>query len=121
MTVPEPAAEPNPSSEQRRSFDAVQGNSNGKRWDQTFQGRWIIEPDDDNRWAPHDAGTACGVAQTARNALAFYTYHVNDAWAPTLLVYPDLDTAGKELNLAAEVIAVIAGRLGQRRTVRVDI
>lgn len=97
------------------------GNSDGDRWEQVFRGQWVIEPDDNNRWASDDAGTAYGVAQTARNALVFYAYHVNDRYAPTLLVYSDLDEAAAALNLAADVVAMIADRLGQRRVVRMDI
>jgi hypothetical protein len=97
------------------------GNSDGDRWEQVFRGRWIVEPDDNNRWASDNAGTAYGVAQTARNALVFYAYHVNDQYAPTLLVYPNLDEAAAQLNLSADVVALIAGRLGQRRVIRMDI
>jgi hypothetical protein len=55
------------------------------------------------------------VALGAHNGLIFYHYHVNDTWAPSLVLYPDLEGAAVDLDLDQDAVAVIARRLAQRQ------
>lgn len=95
-------------------------DKDGHEWTEAFRGRWLIEPDDDNRFGG-DAGACYGIAQTAKGNIAVYAYHVNDKWQPRLLAYPDLDEAQADLNLSPEPVAAAAAVMGQRRVIRRDI
>jgi hypothetical protein len=95
-------------------------DENGREWIEAFRGRWLIEPDDGNRFGL-DAGACYGIAQTAKGKIAVYQYHVNDRWPPTLQVYEDLDDAQHSLCLVIEATAAAAAELGQRRVIRRDI
>jgi hypothetical protein len=93
------------------------GNIDGDRWTSVFRGQWIIAPRNDNRWSPrNDPGGAYGVARSADSGLIFYHYHVNDTWAPSLILYPDLEGAAVDLDLEKDAVAVIARKLAQRQT-----
>lgn len=89
-------------------------------WIEAFRGRWLIEPDDTNRFGS-DAGACYGIAQTAKGKIAVYVYHVNDGWPPALEVYDDLNDAQNSLHLADEAIAAAASAMGQRRVIHRDI
>jgi hypothetical protein len=92
------------------------GDRNDNRWEEVFSGRWLIEPEDQNRFGS-DAGAAYGIALTARGKIAVYVYHVNDRWSPSLRVFDSLD----EVDLAKEALAIAAAAMGQRRVIRRDI
>jgi len=96
------------------------GDKDDRRWNTSFVGRWLVDPDDDNRFG-HDAGACYGVAQTRKNKIAVYKYHVNDLWSPSLDVYDDLEEAARENGWADEIIALLAAELGEKYTVRLDI
>jgi hypothetical protein len=89
----------------------------------SFEGRWLIPPDDDNRSTEPDAdaGACYGVAVTKRGKIALYCYHVNARWQPTLEVYDDLDQAVAEGDLPELMAAEAAKELGQYRPVVLDI
>jgi hypothetical protein len=89
-------------------------------WEEGFRGRWLIEPEDTNRYGP-EAGACYGIALTAKGKIAVYIYHVNDRWAPELRVYDGLDEAQADLQLAPEAIVIAASEMGQRRVIRRDI
>lgn len=95
-------------------------DKDGREWAEAFRGRWLIAPDDDNRFGS-DAGACYGIAQTAKGKIAAYAYHVNDRWPPALTVYSGLDELQGDLHLAEEAIAAAASAMGQRRVVRRDI
>lgn len=92
----------------------------GRDWEEAFRGRWLIEPEDDNRFG-RDVGDCYGIALTAKGKIAVYVYHVNDRWPPVLHVYASLDEAQAGLDLDPVAIAMAAAAMGQRRTIRRDI
>lgn len=95
-------------------------DNEGREWTEGFRGRWLIEPDDDNRYGP-DAGLCYGVALTAKGAIAVYCYHVNDKRPPFLADYEDLNSAQIMLELNDVLIAQAAAELGEKRVVWRDI
>jgi hypothetical protein len=92
------------------------GDRNDNRWTEVFAGRWLIYPEDGNRFGA-DAGAAYGIAQTKRGKIAVYCYHVNERWAPSLEVFDSLD----EVDLSEEALAIAAAELGEKRVIRRDI
>ncbi len=95
-------------------------DENGREWSEAFRGRWLIEPDDANRFGS-DAGACYGIAQTATGKIAVYVHHVNDRWPPALRVYNDLDEAQDDLHLDDRALAMAASAMGQHRVIHRDI
>ena len=113
--------------EQLGQLDAAEGeitiemrDENGREWSEAFRGRWLIEPDDANRFGS-DTGACYGIAQTAMGKIAVYVHHVNNGWPPALRVYNDLDESQDDLHLDDRALAMAASAMGQHRVIHRDI
>ena len=87
---------PIPANQQPWENIAVDVATSGDRlMREAFWGRWLMPPDDENRWG-YDAGTCDGVAETKNGRLALYMYHCNGQWLPEVLVYEDMEAAAAD-------------------------
>jgi hypothetical protein len=88
-----------------------------------FTGRWLVEPDSDETRTGgpgQDAGAYWGIAMTGRGRIAVLTAHCNERWPAVLRDYDSLDQAASD-GVAADMIALAAAELGERRVLRRDI
>jgi hypothetical protein len=90
-------------------------------WTEGFLGRWLIAPDNKNRWGP-DARVRYGVGITRAGRIAVYRCQVNERWPHTLAFYDHLeDVADAEGWRDTKVIKAIASELGQQHVIWRDV
>jgi post-segregation antitoxin (ccd killing protein) len=91
---------------------ARRGAPDDNEYTAAFVGRWLLPPNDDNRYTAYDHGAACGIALTQKNKIAVYTWHVNGRWRPFLEVCDDLAAAQKQFKIGSSFIRVAAAAIG---------
>lgn len=84
-----------------------------------FDGRWLVEPENDETRTGeegYDAGAYWGIALTKRGRYAVFTAHCNEQWPATLKDYDTLDAAAAD-GTPADIIALAKQELGEEHVI----
>jgi hypothetical protein len=90
-------------------------------WREGFVGRWLIPPDDKNRWGS-DGRVFYGVGLTRSGHIVVYRCPIRDGWPRRLVFYDHLeDVASAESWRSSEALGTIIAGLGDDQVIWRDV